>query len=220
MIGLAHQALITFIEHNACDNEHPVIMDQVFGAQLFLLENKKTINRLRVKIRRLRDKVRFNSSMRRNHVTLPNVDRLSHELFDLFNWNLVTTELQAAWKEYFHILYELLVYPDGDDATTNVLLARAIVEYHDALEPPEQLLYNDPVYSLVSSIESLFRTLKREQHAAYNEIGDVKEFLRNAQKTSTELQYQLIELQKEVRELESDNKKYVKILKWSVRGPR
>ena len=113
------------------------------------------------------------------------------------------------------MLYDVLFY-DGEDHTTQVLMARAVVDYHDFLEPSEKVSVRDPMYSIISSIDSLFRDLKREQGIVANNIGDIKSVMYTMKQNTVEIQCELIELQKHVRELERDNKKYAQILRWSA----
>ena len=53
MLNLAHQALLQFSLNNTCDCEHPVIMDQVFGAEMNRMENQRNINGLKAKIKKV-----------------------------------------------------------------------------------------------------------------------------------------------------------------------
>ena len=221
MLDLAHEALLAFSYENLCDQEHPVVLDQVFGAQLKFEENRKTIGTLRTKIRKMKDKAHYTASTRNIKIDSSRKNfldtKIAQELFDLFNWNRVRTHLHVEWKEYFHMMYDLLVYDIDDyDHTTEVLMARAVIEYHDFLERPDNVPYSDPMYSIISSIDSLFRDLKREQAIVASTIGDIKEVLRTMKRKSIDIQFELVEMQKRVRELESDNKKYIQILRWSA----
>jgi cell shape-determining protein MreC len=196
-------------------------MDQVFGAQLKFEENRKTIGTLRNKIRKMKDKAHFASSLRNIRVETERIDsitsKMTEELFELFNWNRIRTSLHVEWKEYFHMLYEILVYDEGDyDYSIKVIMARAVVEYHDYMEPPERVPYNDPMFAIISSIDSLFRDLKREQAIVAERLSDLKDVLRAMKRKSTDIQCELVEMQKHVRELERDNKKYAQILRWSA----
>jgi uncharacterized protein YaaN involved in tellurite resistance len=48
-------------------------------------------------------------------------------------------------------------------------------------------------------------------------MKDIKELVRDAQKQSTEIQHVIVALKRELKELENDNKKYQKIITWSVK---
>ena len=221
MLDLSHEALLCFIEHNECDQEHPVIMDQVFGAEMIRIENKRKINSLKTRIRKLTSRAHGMSGFKLVNLDMKKADKivgtLTFELFNMMSWNKVTTAEQASWKEYFHVLYDLIVSDYSNDHTGNVILARTVVKYHDVLKEPEQLSPRDNMFSMVSSIYDLFRRLKAEQVEVCRKMKDIKELVRDAQKQSTEIQHVIVALKRELKELENDNKKYQKIITWSVK---
>jgi len=221
MLNLAHQALLQFSLNNTCDCEHPVIMDQVFGAEMNRMENQRNINGLKAKIKKVKSKAHAMSGLKLVDINLVKTNKISdiiaHELFTLFNWNKVHTNQQASWKEYFHMLYELLVSDYDNDHTGNIILAKSIVKYHNVLVVPEQVHYSDPMYPMISSINDSFNKLKEEQVVIYNTLKNIKDVIRDIQERTTNIQYNLIGLQRELRMLECDNKKYFEIIKWSVR---
>ena len=220
MLNLAHEALLTFLEHNPCDHEHPVVMDQVFGAQLKRLETKKTINGLKTRIKKSKNKIHSISGLKYVHLDLDNIHKLheliANELFEQFTWTRVVTEQQASWKEYFHLLYDLIVVDYTSDHTGNVLLSRSIVKYHDALAEPEKLSPVDNLYPIVSSLRSLFGILKNEQIQMYRILKNVKGVIRDVQEKTTCIQHELIRLNRELAAAQEDNEKYLKILRWST----
>jgi hypothetical protein len=221
MLDLAHKALLTFLEKHAYDESHPVVADLVFGAQLKKLENKKRINALKSRIRKLTARVHSTSDLKLVKLDLKESNRitstLAHELFNLMTWNRVTTLQQASWKEYFHMLYDLLVSDYNYDHTSNIILARAVVKYHNVLKAPEPLHHKDNLFSVCSSISDLFKSLKREQANTATKLKNVKDYLLDVQKESTVTQHTLMGLKKELKELEDDNRRYVIILQWSTR---
>lgn len=220
MLDLSHNALYTFSHTHKCDTEHPVIMDQVFGAQMTHTANKKKINSLKHRIKKLTARVHAMYGFKLVKLDVKKLDKitdtLTHELFNLFSWNRVKTSAQASWKEYFHMMYDLIIHDYNSDRATNVIVARAVVEYHDVLTAPEHIRYSDPMYPIISSISHLFTELKSEQVSIFNSLRDVKETLREVQAKNTEIQHIIIALKKEQNELEDDNAKYMHIMRWSA----
>jgi hypothetical protein len=193
-------------------------MDQVFDAQMKKMDNKKTINKLRTKIRKLKYKVFASTNFKSVRIDKSHTDSLevqiSDELFDIFTWGRVRTQSQAAWKEYFHTVYDTLIHDVHDNHTTNILMSKAVVEYHDTFAPPEPIDYRDPLYSLITSIDILFKKLKLEQIVIYNSIS--QNALRDSYNSLNALQCEITETKRTLDALEDDNRKYSRILKWSV----
>lgn len=220
MLDLSHQALFTFSLKNKCDTGHPIIMDQVFGAQMKHTSNKKKINALKHRIKKLTTRVHAASGFNtvklkfKNIVTITN--SITHELFNAFSWNRVKTAHQASWKEYFHMLYELIVHDYREDDSSSVIVARAVVKYHSVLTVPEHIQHSDPMYPIISSISHLFAQLKAEQVAMYNSLKNIKEHLNEVQTRNTEVQHVIVALKREQKELEEENAKYMHIMRWSV----
>ena len=221
MLNLAHHALFEFSKSNPCDTEHPVIMDQIFDVEMNRLTNQRIINCLKAKIKKLKHKVHAMSSLKLIDINFVKTDKISlvisHELFTIFNWNKVMNEEQASWKEYFHMLYELLVSDYDNDHTGNVILARSIIKYHNVLTVPEKMNCNDPMYSIISSIDDSFRELKVEQVVIYDSLKHLKTVIKDIQQRTTLIQCEIVKLQMEMRACEADNEKYFQMIKWSVR---
>lgn len=220
MLDLSQQALFTFSQNNACDTEHPVVMDQVFGVQLQHVSNKKKLNSLKHRIKKLTARVHGVSGFKTVKIDFKKIDKitgsLTHELFNVFSWNRVNTATQASWKEYFHMLYEVLVHDYNSDHASNVIVARAVVKYHDVLPVPDHIQPNDPMYPIISSVSHIFTELKAEQLSLYKSLQNVKERLVEAQTRNTEVQHIILALQREQKELEEDNAKYMHIMRWSA----
>ena len=220
MLDLSHQALFTFSQTNKYDAEHPIITDQVFGAQLKHLSNKKKINSLKHRIKKLTNRVHGQSGFKTLNLDLKKNDTIvgsiTHELFNVFSWNKVHTTLQASWKEYFHMLYELVVHDYDGDHASNVVIARAVVKYHDILLVPDHIDKGDPMYPMISSLSHLFSQLKAEQLSVYTLLQKTEEKLREVQIQNTEVQNIIISLKRQRKDLEDDNAKYMHIMRWSA----
>jgi len=220
MLDLAHEALLTFLEQNPCDHEHPVIMDQVFGAQLKREETKKTINGLKTRIKKSKNKIHSVCGLKYVDLDLDNVykmhELISNELFEQFTWNRVVTKQQASWKEYFHLLYDLIVVDYTADHAGNIMIARSVIKYHDTLVEPDRLSPSDNLYPIVSSLRSLFGILKNEQVKMYNRLKNIKTVIREVQEKTTRIQHEMLGLIRELEEAKADNEKYLRILRWSA----
>ena len=216
MLSLAHNCLLTLLKTQTCGTE-PVIMDQLYDVKKYYMANKQEINRLRNRIKKAKNKIHSISGLKTVELDFDSTitNELSHELFDVFNWNIIRTKQHATWKEYFHSLYDLLVGNYGNDHPGNVILAREIVRYHDTLVVPDDLDYNDKMYPQVSNINDLFNKLKREQIIISNNLKKIKHVLIEVQGLSTDIQSRIIDYQTELRKLEYENKLYNDILKWA-----
>ena len=218
MLSLAHNCLLTLLKTQTCGTE-PIIMDQLYDVNKYYMSNKQEINRLKNLIKKAKNKIHSMSGLKTVKIDFVTIDKviteISHELFDVFNWNIVKTKQHATWKEYFHCLYDLLICDIDADHPSNVILAREIVRYHDTLDVPIDLAYNDKMYPQVSNINNLFNKLKREQIIISNSLKKVKHVLIEVQGLSTDIQCRIIEYQTEMRKLEYENTLYNDILKWA-----
>ena len=217
MLSLAHHCLLTLLKTQKCDTSEPVIMDQLYDVKKYYMANKQEINRLRNRIKKAKNKIHSISGLKTVELDFDSTitNELSHELFDVFNWNIIRTKQHATWKEYFHSLYDLLVGDYDNDHPSTVILAREIVRYHDTLVVPSELDYNDKMYPQVSNINDLFNKLKREQIIISNNLKKIKHVLIEVQGLSTDIQSRIIDYQTELRKLEYENKLYNDILKWA-----
>jgi UDP-N-acetyl-D-mannosaminuronate dehydrogenase len=112
------------------------------------------------------------------------------------------------------MLYDLLVIDSGNDHTSETLLSIVVIQYHNVLKEPEMYEPSD-VY--IPSINNLFKSLKEEQLRIFNSrLKNIESVLQDVQIIITEMQYKLVSLQQEVRRLEDDNKRYLKIARWSI----
>ena len=140
-------------------------------------------------------------------------NQIGNELFDVFHWNKVVTRNHVAWKEYFHMLYDLIVFDITGDNAVDIILSRAVIQYHDVLKEPEMY---EQTEVLIPTIHNLFKRLKEEHLHLFKLLKNFESDLQTVQINITEMQYKLVDFQQEVRRLEADNKKYHKIVRWSL----
>jgi hypothetical protein len=91
------------------------------------------------------------------------VDRISNLLFDDMSYERINTLDQIKWKEYFHGLYDMVVFPYQSDRTHYIQMINELYKYFNVLEPPSnQLEPGDPLYIDVRLCQDLFKQLKVE----------------------------------------------------------
>jgi len=138
-------------------------------------------------------------------------DELSTHLFDLLPWSSVTTPSQAAWKEYFHALYDLLVPCDSYDHVGSLINVHDIVKYHDVLDVPTIPI--DHKDRELHIIKGLFDSLKKEQLNTLRLVGDVKFQLNESLRHATHAQMETVRIHNEIRILTDEVKIFSEILK-------
>jgi hypothetical protein len=145
------------------------------------------------------------------------VRQLTIELFEDFSWNKIRNKHQVDWKEYFHNLYDLIIADYDSDHASNLIVAREIINYHNVIQEPDELVFSDRLYPIISNIKSLFNRLKTEQRKTADKLSSMKSIVYNTHKVSTEIQYDIIEWQSAIRKLERENDLYNEIINWSTR---
>jgi hypothetical protein len=134
MVTLGQQSLLALVRSGATiDKSDPVIGDQLYSTNM---SRRNHLERIRVlrgdlgrTISRAHQYTNFRNIPKVNYYMTNTVtDELSTHLFDLLPWSSVTTPSQAAWKEYFHALYDLLVTSDGIDHVGGLISVHEIVK--------------------------------------------------------------------------------------------
>jgi len=219
MVSLAHQCLLTLLKTQPCDHENPIIADQIYDAERNKATNRRFINALNNKIKKAKKKVHGMSGLKGIKLdtskTNPIVRQLTNELFEDFSWNKIRNKHQVDWKEYFHNLYDLIIADFDSDHASNLIVAREIINYHNVLQEPDELIFSDRLYPVISNIKSLFNRLKTEQRKTADKLSSMKSIVYNTHQVSTEIQYDIIEWQSAIRKLERENDLYNEIIDWS-----
>ena len=147
------------------DTEDPVIQNVLFDLKKLVHETDEIIKNKKKKIEYARKNLYRNVTP-----PLPNckkydeiVNDISTLLFDDISYNRTTTNEQIEWKEYFHGLYDLVVFPYHSDKTHYIQMVNEIYKYFTVLKPPEKHLEpGDPLYVDIEMCNDLFRHLKVE----------------------------------------------------------
>ena len=204
MTSLAHHALLAHIRSGKeLDKSDPVIQDQIFSVKLAKKSHLEKMRKLRLDIGTMKSKAYKNANFRgvapvNYYMIDKTVQEISEQLFDIFTWDTVRTTGQTQWKEYFHSMYELLVI-DRSDHIGNLIAIKAIIGYHDVLEPPScEPGVNDTV---IHNLKRLFATLKMEQVNAAKAVGDLTFQIREGVRHSIEIQTDLNNIHRELRML-------------------
>ena len=201
MSSLAHHALLAHIRSGKeLDKEDPVIQDQLFSVKLTKKSHLEKMRKIRLDIGTTKSKAYKHANFRGvapvNYYMIDKLTQeISEQLFDIFTWDTIRTTVQTQWKEYFHSLYELLII-DRSDHIGNLIAIKAIIGYHDILEPPScEPGTNDTV---IHNLKRLFTTLKTEQMNAAKAVGDLTFQIREGVRHSIEIQTDLNDLHREI----------------------
>jgi len=145
------------------------------------------------------------------------IDRISHRLFDEFAVSKITSERQAEWKEYFHMLYDLVVvdYTEVTDKTTRAILINETYKYWNFLPRPKSLKPTNKLYALVGSIQDLFNDLRTE-HDKYVDPYFI-ENIENRYDENVKNRQECVRLGNTISENEKTLQVYDEILQWSIK---
>ena len=217
MVTLAQQSLLALVRSGATiDKSDPVICDQLYSTNMSRRNHLERIRVLRSDLGRMISRAHSYTNFRNipkvNYYMINTVsDEISTHLFDLLPWSSVTTPSQAAWKEYFHALYDLLVPSDRIDHVEALVSAQDIIYYHNVLEVPTVPI--DPKDREIHIIKGLFDSLKKEQLNTARIVGDVKFQLNESLRHATHAQMETVRIHNEIRILTDEVKMFSEILK-------
>jgi hypothetical protein len=218
MTSLAHHALLAHLRSGKeLDKSDPVIQDQLFSVKLSKKNHLEKMRKLRLDIGTTKSKAYKHANFRCvapvNYYMIDKVvQEISEQLFDIFSWDTIRTTVQTQWKEYFHSMYELLVI-DRSDHIGNLIAIKAIIEYHDVLEPPScEPGVND---TMIHNLKRLFATLKTEQMNAARAVGDLTFQIREGVRHSIEIQTDLNNIHRELHVLNDELKLFNEIIEKS-----
>jgi len=165
-MNLQMMALLSLVKSGkTLDREDPVIQNILFDVQKLIHETDDTIRNMKKKINYMVKNLYNNTTpqVSNSHKYDKIVNTISTILFDDISYNRITTVEQIEWKEYFHGLYDLVVFPYQSDKTHYVQMVSEIYKYYTVLKPPEKHLDpRDPLYVDVEMCNDLFRHLKAE----------------------------------------------------------
>ena len=205
MTSLVHHSLYALVKSGAIlDKEDPVIRDALFSVHKHMTSCKKKIYILRNKIQKNKELatkyVNFKSIPVVDYVELDKIiGELSTELFDNFTWVKVKTTSQAAWKQYFHSVYDLLV-PESSDHIGNNIISNEILNYHDVIPKPVKPIA--PHDTNLHVINRLMNQLKQEQINIARLIGDLHFHIISCHNNISNIQMDIVNQYSEIHALQ------------------
>ena len=148
--------------------DDPVVLNVQFDVKKLMCENASEMRRLRHVIENYKKNMQRYAEF--GTIVIPNMRKydqivveISDLLFDDMAYHTLRTKEHIEWKEYFHGLYELVVFPYQSDRTHYMQMINEIYKYYDVLKRPETCLEPcDPMYVHVKSCIDLFGRLKNE----------------------------------------------------------
>ena len=200
------------------DKSDPVMNNIMFDVKLLLNDTILKIRRLQKQLEDAQKNLGRLSEFKT--IKLPDmrtydrvVDQISELLFDDMDFERINTQLQIEWKEYFHGLYDLVIFPYQRDHTHYIQMVNELYKYFDVLRPPStQLEPQDPLYVDTKTCIDLFRKLKIE----HKKILVPKLFKKMKQNVDNQVKSRLhyIRLKKELLKLYKIQEDCVNLKKW------
>ncbi len=199
------------------DDKNPILLNVIFDIEC---ENRNLDFEIDVLNTRIRN---CNKNLIDLHdfktIKIPNtsrynqiIDELSDILFDEITYSLLTTNLHVEWKEYFHSLYDLVVFAHHHDRTHYIQMINETYKYYGALEKPAALSPGDPLYVEFKSCEVLFEKLKQE-HAKLLVPRLFKKIKRHFEILKKK-RFHYMNLQLEMKKLIQKRMTFLRILNW------
>ena len=153
------------------DATNPILNNVMFDVARLMYETCDNIKHLKKQAQNLRDNILSLSDFRT--IRMPDIDRYSDLadqyadiLFESITYDRMTTRVQMEWKEYFHGLYDLVVFPHISDRTHFIQMANELYKYFHVLKPPEKHLEpGDPLYVDTTACMDLIHKMKSEHRS-------------------------------------------------------
>lgn len=150
------------------DATNPILNNVMFDVSKLAYETTDKLIFLQTQVQNLRNNILRMSDFKT--IKMPDMDEyegLTNQyadiLFDRITYDKMTTRVQMEWKEYFHGLYDLVVFPYISDRTHFIQMVNEIYKYFNALKPPEkQLEPGDPLYVDTTACMDLIHKMKSE----------------------------------------------------------
>ena len=102
---------------------------------------------------------------------------------------------------------------DRSDHVGNLMMMKVITQYHDILQEPEcEPDVNDTV---IHNLRRMFNDLKREQTIACHMIGDLPFQMKESVRIATEVQLDMNEIHRELKQLSEEMKAFNEILMYT-----
>jgi hypothetical protein len=201
------------------DHNDPIMQNVIFDVDRCLYHTDIKMQKLRKQIHNTRcDLYKFSDY---KAIPLPDaskydklVESISTLLFDDMSYERICTREQVEWKEYFHGLYDLVVFPYQSDHTHYLQMVHEVYKYFDILDRPKKNVEPfDSLYVDIRTCDDLFKRLK----TVYKEMMIPKFFKkikRNIER-QVEKRVRFIEMDSELEKLSTQRLTCSQLLKWA-----
>lgn len=152
----------------AYDATDPIMNNVMFDIAKLSYDTSDKIRLLQVQLENLRKNIfRYTGFKTIQCPDLSAYESLTNEfadiLFDDITYERITTRNQIEWKEYFHGVYDLVVFPYISDHTHFIQMVNELYKYFEVLKPPEkQIEPGDPLYVDTKACMDLLHRMKSE----------------------------------------------------------
>lgn len=130
-------------------------------------------------------------------------DEIADELFVNFDWETIQTKDDIKWKEYFHALYDLVVFDHkAVGHASSLMLLRTIAINYEIIREPRYT----PKSLQVEKIYVLFKKLKTEHlNILHFSIDNLFERLNESTRVLTQIQCDAHDIQQTIETIASSN---------------
>jgi len=218
-MNLQFESLRAHIKSGAIYDEGPIIKNIVFDVERANIQIEKENTKIRARLEQIKKELNRDTTFDDMTFVIDEynecMEKLSHELFDMYTYDRIHTDRQVEWKEYFHFLYDMIVVDISEENTTTLILLYEIYMYWNTIEEPTMLEQTDNLYGIVDSIRRHFGNLKNVHR---------KFTLDNIGSKLTKKYFESVSIRKErqslTKALENNTRLlgiYGEILEWSIK---
>ena len=209
MLSLRHMSLVSLMDSGAqFKHGDPLYEDIIWEAENMRLELSKKMRRM--KKRHVAVTKRFNEFSIENTIDFDLHDMIGVELFDKFSYRAGIEQIEVPWKEYFHVVYDLIVPNAEVGAFVDVHSLKDYADtrrYFEMIEPPS----DTPPTQRVRHIYSLLKQYTRSM----DDI-DIKGMIGQYMYTKTEIGRSICDINRHINEIAAKLDVYTRIVDWSM----
>ena len=209
-MSLRHKCLVSLMEAGATfKHNDPSHEDVLWEIRMVHTKLVKKSDELETKYKKLNKQLNDYKSINVINKHADDVHyMISYELFDTFTYAHGVDPSEVSWKEYFHIAYDAIV-PEGNEPIT-IFDARNIVSSYELVPPPSDY----PPTQRTRHINNLFKTYV-EEYNSYLKSIDINSLIKEHVKSKTALGAVLLDIDTEVRQINSKLDAYSRVIDWS-----
>jgi hypothetical protein len=191
--------------------------EEIEKIKLEIYANKSKMRNLKRKHRKYLRHANDYISFKNIHIDFLILDeihkKLEFELFHEFNWDIIKTKDDVVWKEYFHSLFELVIFDhEVLSHTSKLLIAKDIPSRYNIIPTPTTFERSQKV----REIQKLFDVLKCEHTSiSRNCLADLEIRMCDSTRMSTKIECDALDIEKDIEDIERENKFYSSLIEWS-----